>query len=105
MLLDVILTLGFLIHGFLAGRKSSIWGIWGAPAAQKTMSKGGGLRAPPLGMVLGAAGAAQTPKFDDVRPAQKPCIENQSVSVDEIYNLSIGRFGPVSGQTWPVQAR
>jgi hypothetical protein len=51
--------------GFWAGRASSISGIWAAPAAPKTMPKGGELRPPPFGMVLGAAGAAQTPEIGD----------------------------------------
>jgi hypothetical protein len=45
----------------------------GGPGAPKNHSKGG------FGMVLGAAGAAQTPKIDDSWPAQKPCIKNPSV--------------------------
>ncbi len=65
-------TLGFLIHGSGAGRKSSILGVWEAPAAPKTMPEGGG--------GFGAAGAAQTPKIKDFRPAQKPCIKNLSVT-------------------------
>jgi hypothetical protein len=28
-------------------------------------------------MVVGAAGAAQTPKIGDFQPAQKPCMKNQ----------------------------
>ncbi len=47
-------TLRFLIHGFWAGRKSYIFGVWVAPAAPQ---KGGG-RSP---------------------TAQKPCIKNPSV--------------------------
>ncbi len=34
--------------------------------APETIPKGGGLRPPPLGMVSGAPGAAQTPTIDDV---------------------------------------
>jgi hypothetical protein len=30
-------------------------------------------------MVFGAAGATQTPKIDDFRPAQKSCMKNPSV--------------------------
>ena len=30
-------------------------------------------------MVFGAAGAAQTPKIDDLRPAKKTCIKNPSL--------------------------
>ncbi len=41
--------MGFLIQGFRAGRRSSICGVWAAPAA----------------------GAAHTPKFLDVRPGPK----------------------------------
>ncbi len=72
-------TLGFLIHGFWAGQKSSILGVWAALAAPKTIPKGGGLRPLPFGMVCWAAGAAHTPKIEDLRPAQKPCIKNPSI--------------------------
>ncbi len=41
-------TLGFLIHGFWAGRKSLIFGVWAAPAAPEPNPKGGGLRPPHL---------------------------------------------------------
>ncbi len=56
------------------------WGL-GAPAAPKTHPQGGGGGGtpPPAGMVLRGAGAAPTPKNNDVRPAPKPCIKNQSV--------------------------
>ncbi len=67
------------MHGFWAGRTSSVFGVWAAAAAPKTRPKGGGLRPPTFGMVCGAAGAVQTPKVGDFRPAQKPCIENPSV--------------------------
>ena len=53
---------GFLIHGFWAGRESPILGVSSAPAVQKTIPEGGGRRPPPVGMVFGAAGAAQTPQ-------------------------------------------
>ncbi len=36
--------LGFVIHGFRAGRKSSVLGVWVAPVAPKTIPKGAGLR-------------------------------------------------------------
>ncbi len=39
-------TLGFLKHGFWAGRKSPTCVVWVASAAPKTMPKGGGLRPP-----------------------------------------------------------
>ena len=61
----VIDTLGFLIHGFGAGRQSTILGVWAAPAAQKTIPKGGGLRPPLLGSVFGSPGAVQIPNIDD----------------------------------------
>ena len=66
-------------------RKSSILEVWAAPATPKTIPEGGGLRPPPSGMVFGAAGSAQIPKIDDLRPALKPCIKNPSVpwSYDE----------------------
>jgi hypothetical protein len=57
----VVNTLGFLIHGFWAGLRSYIFEVWAAPAALKTIPTGGGRSPPPSGMVLGAAGAAQTP--------------------------------------------
>ncbi len=43
---------------FGAGRKSQILAVWAAQAAPKTIPEGGGL-------VLGAAGAAQTPNIYD----------------------------------------
>ncbi len=39
-------TLGFLIHDLWAGRKSSMLGVWAAPAAPETIQKYGGLRPP-----------------------------------------------------------
>ena len=39
-----------------------MFGAYAAPAAPKTIPGGEGLRAPPLGIVFWAAGAAQTPK-------------------------------------------
>ncbi len=39
-------TLGFLIHAFWAVRKSSIFGVWTAPAAHKNIPESGGLRPP-----------------------------------------------------------
>ena len=53
----------------------NFWGLAG-PGARETLSKGGGLRPPPFGMVFEAAGAAQIPKIGDFRPAQQPCIES-----------------------------
>jgi hypothetical protein len=40
------ITLGFFIHDFRAGRKSSVFGVWAAPRARDTMPKCGGLRPP-----------------------------------------------------------
>ncbi len=37
---------------------------------------------------MGVAGAAQTPKIDDLRPAQQPCIKNPSISKPCIKNPS-----------------
>ncbi len=103
-------TLGFLIHGCWAGRKSSMFGVWVALAAPKTIPKGGGRRPPPSGMVLGAAEAAQTPKIGDSRPAQKPRIINPSVmwlsrakvllrwSVRSSRSFKNGRTGPLQGR-------
>ena len=46
--------------------KSSILGVWTAPGASETTPKGGALRASPFGVVVGAPGAVQTPKIDDL---------------------------------------
>jgi hypothetical protein len=46
------LTLGFLIHGFWAGRKSSIFQVWEVPAAPKAIQEGGGRSPPSSGMVV-----------------------------------------------------
>ena len=56
-----------------------IFEAWAAPAASKTNPKGGGRSPLSSGMVFGAAGAAQTPKIDDCRPAPKSCITITSV--------------------------
>ncbi len=53
-----------------AGNRSLL-GVWAAPAAPKTIPEGGGLRPPPSAVVLGAAGAAQTPKIGDCRPKNR----------------------------------
>jgi hypothetical protein len=53
--------------------------IFGVRGARETIQKYGGRSPPHFGMVFGAAGAAQTPKIDDFRPAQKSCIKNPSV--------------------------
>jgi hypothetical protein len=49
------------------------------------MPKCGGRSPPYFGMAFGAAGAAQTPKTHDFRPAQKSCIKHPS---------AWGQFGP-----------
>ncbi len=55
-------TIGILIHVFLAGRGSSIFEVWAAAAAPKTIPDGGGRSPPPFGMVFGAAGPPRPPK-------------------------------------------
>ncbi len=85
--------LGFVIHGFGAGRKSTNFGVWAAPAAPQTLPQGGVLR-PPSGMVFGAAGAAQTPNIDDFRPAQKPCMKNPSVDMTSRVNEGLATASP-----------
>ncbi len=52
------------------------FGCLGGPAAGKPLGKGGARTTPPFGMGFTAAGAAQTKKIDDLRPAQKPCMLN-----------------------------
>ncbi len=65
-------TRGSLIHGFVGRPEIADFGGSGWPLRPpKTIPEGGGLRPPPFGMVVGAAGAAQTPKLDDFRPAPK----------------------------------
>ena len=57
-------------------------GVWAAPGDREISSKGGGRgrSPPPAGIVVGADGAAQTPKIDDLRAAPpRPCIRNASV--------------------------
>ncbi len=71
-------TLGFFKLVFGAGQ--SIVGVWAAPAALNTVPRAGERSPLPFGMVFGAAGAAQTAKIDDSRPAQKPCIKNPGES-------------------------
>ncbi len=75
---QLLSALGFLIHGFWAGRESPIFGVWAAPAAPKTIPKGGGRRPPPSGMVFEATEATRTRKINDFRPTQKQCIKNSS---------------------------
>ncbi len=75
----VLYTLGFLIHGFWAGRKSLIFGVWAVPAAPKAIPEDRGLRPHLLAWLLWPPGPPRSPNIDDLRPAQKPCIQNQSV--------------------------
>jgi hypothetical protein len=46
-------------------------GVWATPAAPKNVPKRGGMRPPPFGMVVGAAGASQTPKIGDFQPVRR----------------------------------
>ncbi len=55
------------------------WGLGGPGGPKNTLQKVGGRSPPASGKVFGAAGAAQTQRIGDFRPAQKPCIKNQSV--------------------------
>ncbi len=73
--------------GFCPGYLKAVWPgflecmfeVWPAPGPRESLQKCGGFRPRPSGMVFGAAGAAQTQKIDDCRPAQKPCIKSPSV--------------------------
>jgi hypothetical protein len=44
-------TLGIVLHGFWAGRKSPMFGVWAAPAAQQKHYKRSGAK-PPTGPEL-----------------------------------------------------
>ncbi len=44
---------------------------------KNTPEKVGGLRHPPFGMVFGAAGAARTPKIDDLRRPENHVLKTQ----------------------------
>ncbi len=55
-----------------------MFGVGAALATPKTIPEGGLRSPPPLEWFFGGAVAAQTPKIDDFRPAQTPCIKNQS---------------------------
>ncbi len=59
-------------------------GVWAAPEPGETRPKGGARRAPPFGRGFWAAGAAKTPKVDDFRSAQKPCIKMSTVRIEVI---------------------
>ncbi len=86
------LTLGFFMHGFRAGRKSSIFGVWTAPAAGKTLLKGWALLAPSFGRVFPAAGAAQTPEIYDFRPVQNHVLKTR-VKQTKVWGLTkMGRI-------------
>ncbi len=54
-------TLWFCRHGFLAGRKSPIFEVWAARAAQTTIPKGGGRRPPLLELLFGLPGPPTPP--------------------------------------------
>ncbi len=92
-----------LIHDFWAVWESPIFGFWVARAAPKTIPKGGRRSPPPSGFVFEAAGAAQTSKIDDFRPAQKPCIKNPSVIRRAGYQRPFG--GPHYKQSSPEVPR
>ncbi len=84
----------------LAGPDIVDFGGLNGPSYRKTIPKGGELRPSPFGMVFGAAGAAQAPKFDDFRPAQKPGNKNPSVvainhPLAKIIILGLVGLGPV----------
>ncbi len=75
------------------------------PDMRKTLPTGGARSAPPFGRAFPAAGAAQTPKIDDSRSAQKPWIENPSVAVrwalDSRCCPPLGLAPLKSGPDWP----
>jgi len=62
--------------GFGFGWKSDVFGVWAAPGCFKAIQGGGGLRSPPLQMVLKLPGAAQTPKRPIFSQIQNPPLLN-----------------------------
>ncbi len=91
-----------------------MFGVWAAPAAPKTIQKYGGFAPHIFCLVSRAPGAAQTPKIDDFRPAQRSCTKNLSVSYLKLkftFGLSwndgfSGRFGFwLDGFEWFLAAR
>ncbi len=64
---------------FSAGRKSRIFGVWAAPAAPQTIPKGGGLRPPPSGLLLG--GRRGRPNPNNRRFLAGPQTINQQPNV------------------------
>ncbi len=71
---------GSKVFDFVKDRKSVILGVWAAPGAPETRSKGGGRSPPPFGRISGAPGAAQTPKMTDFRPSTNYKIPSQSTA-------------------------
>jgi hypothetical protein len=63
--------LGFFYMVFGPAGNRPLLGVWAAPAAQKNLPEGEGLRPTPFRRVFGAAWAAQTQQIGDFRPAQK----------------------------------
>ena len=80
-------TLGFLIHGFWAGRESSIFGGLGGPGGPQNHSRRWGASPPPSGMVCWAAGAAQTPQIVDFRPAEKTTYSKPKLNIGTLSML------------------
>jgi hypothetical protein len=75
-----------VFYTWLLGRPEIVefWGQCG-PGGPKHHSRRCGGSLPTFGMVVAAAGASQTPKIDDCRPAQKPCIRNPCVYYTILY--------------------
>ncbi len=93
-------TLGFLIHGFWGPAGYRRFRRLGWPwRPQEPFQRVGGEAPPPLGMVVGAT-PPTPPKFNDSRPAQKPCITNQSVNLPVPLNHPCGATGYLKA-VWP----
>ncbi len=92
--------LGFLMHGFWAGRKSSILGVWLAPAAPKTIPEGGGLRPPPFGMVFGAAEAPKRLLAGPNTVYKKPQVYSLSRFLLDLILSAVPRSCPLSHFSW-----
>jgi hypothetical protein len=74
-------TLGFLIHGCWAGRTSSIFVVWAAPAVSKPFQKVEGFAPHLWEWFLGPPGPPVPTKSTISSRPKKPCMKHPSVCV------------------------